>query len=106
MGNTSDSFMPGPLLFCMKIERSVCYKVTDNNMSRSCTYVSRNSAKHKCIVFCRVLKRKEYINDIRKTCKSEVQIWKQTFLVSWILCRYGREKCKENTGIYSKSVTG
>ena len=30
MGNTSDSFMPGPLLFCMKIERSVCYKVTDN----------------------------------------------------------------------------
>ena len=40
-------------------------------MSRLCTYVSRNSAKHKCIVFCRVLKRKEYINDIRKTCKSE-----------------------------------
>ena len=30
MENTSDSFMPGPLLFCMKIERSVCYKVTDN----------------------------------------------------------------------------
>ena len=24
--------MPGPLLFCMKIERSVCYKVTDNNV--------------------------------------------------------------------------
>ena len=48
-----------------------------------CTHVSRNSAKHKCIVFCRVLKRKEYINDIRKTCKSEVQIWKQTFLVSY-----------------------
>ena len=64
-------------------------------MSRPCTYVSRNSAKHKCIVFCRVLKRKEYINDIRKTCKSEVQIWKQTFLVSWILCRYGMEKCKK-----------
>ena len=40
-------------------------------MSRSCTHVSRNSAKHKCSVFCRVLKRKEYINDIRKTCKSE-----------------------------------
>ena len=38
--------------------------------------------------------------------KYEVQIWKQTFLVSRILCRYGREKCKENTGIYSKSVTG
>ena len=44
--------------------------------------------------FCMV-KMKKYINDIRKTCKSEVQIWKQTFLVSWILCRYGMEKCKK-----------
>ena len=34
MENTSDSFMPGPLLFCMKIERSVCYKVTDNRKSK------------------------------------------------------------------------
>ena len=32
MENTSDSFKPGPLLFCMKIERSVCYKVTDNSI--------------------------------------------------------------------------
>lgn len=62
--------------------------------------------EHKYIVFCRILKRKEYINDIRKTCKSEVQIWKQTFLVSRILCRYGRKECEENTGIYSKPVTG
>ena len=35
MENTSDSFMPGPLLFCMKIERSVCYKVTDNSKVES-----------------------------------------------------------------------
>ena len=28
------------------------------------------------------------------------------FLVSRILCRYSRKKCKEDTGIYSKSVTG
>ena len=35
MENTSDSFKPGPLLFCMKIERSVCYKVTDNNQTIS-----------------------------------------------------------------------
>ena len=34
--------------------------------------------------FVGYLKGKEYINDIRKTCKSEVQIWKQTFLVSRI----------------------
>ncbi len=35
-------------------------------------------------------------------CPDHVHMWKQTFLVSRILCRYGREKCKENTGIYSK----
>ena len=38
MENTSDSFMPGPLLFCMKIERSVCYKVTDNNQDMQPSY--------------------------------------------------------------------
>ena len=64
-------------------------------MSGSCTHVSRNSAKHKCIVFCRVLKRKEYINDIRKPCKFEVQIRKQTFLVQGILCRCDGKNAKK-----------
>ena len=30
MENTSDSFMPRPLLFCLKRGRSVCYSVPDN----------------------------------------------------------------------------
>ena len=30
MKNTSDSFISGPLLFCMKIEKSVYYSVPDN----------------------------------------------------------------------------
>jgi uncharacterized alpha-E superfamily protein len=30
MENTSDYFMPRPLLFCMKSEKSVCYSVPDN----------------------------------------------------------------------------
>ena len=33
------------------------------------------------------------------------QIWKSPFLVQRILRRYCREKCKEDTRIYSKSVT-
>ena len=33
MENTSDSFMPRPLLFCLKSGRSVCYSVPDNTMS-------------------------------------------------------------------------
>ncbi|MGI6019092.1 MAG: hypothetical protein ACOX8M_09915 [Marvinbryantia sp.] len=31
MENTSDYFMPRPLLFCMKSEKSVCYSVPDNS---------------------------------------------------------------------------
>ena len=33
MENTSDSFMPRPLLFCLKSERSVCYSVPDNTLT-------------------------------------------------------------------------
>ena len=32
MENTSDSFMPRPLLFCLKSGRSVCYSVPDNTV--------------------------------------------------------------------------
>ena len=32
MENTSDSFMPGSLLFCMKSKKSVCYSVADNTL--------------------------------------------------------------------------
>ena len=35
MENTSDSFMPRPLLFCLKSERSVCYSVPDNIMPKN-----------------------------------------------------------------------
>lgn len=35
MENTSDSFMPGSLLFCMKSKKSVCYSVADNNQGFS-----------------------------------------------------------------------
>ena len=35
MENTSDSFMPRPLLFCLKSERSVCYSVPDNRGEKS-----------------------------------------------------------------------
>ena len=34
MENTSDSFMPRPLLFCLKSGRSVCYSVPDNTIGK------------------------------------------------------------------------
>ena len=43
-------------------------------MSRSCAYVSENSAKHECVKFCGISKRKECTYDIRKTCKFEIQV--------------------------------
>ena len=35
MENTSDSFMPRPLLFCLKSGRSVCYSVPDNTLKKA-----------------------------------------------------------------------
>ena len=48
---------------------------------------------------------KEYSYDLRTPCKFKIQIWKSPFLVQRILRRYCREKCKEDTRIYSKSIT-
>ena len=73
-------------------------------MPRSCAYVGRNATKYKCIKFCGIFKRKKYIDDIWETCKSEVQIWKQTFLVSRILCRHSRKECEENPRVYTESI--
>ena len=42
--------------------------------------------------FIGYLKGEERPDDIRQTCKSEVQIRKQTFLVQRLLCRHSREE--------------
>mgnify|MGYP000394008167 CR=1 FL=1 len=56
--------------------------------------------------FVGYLKGKSTLMIFERHANLKYKIWKQTFLVSWILCRYSREKCKKDTGIYSKSVTG
>lgn len=35
MKNTSDYFMLGLLLICMRLDKKVCYKVLDNNIDIS-----------------------------------------------------------------------
>ena len=55
--------------------------------------------------FVGYLKGKKYTYDLRTPCKFKIQIWESPFLVQRILRRYYREKCKEDTRIYSKSVT-
>lgn len=44
-----------------------------------------------------ISKRKKCNDDIRKACKFEVQIWKQTFLGRKILCKHSRIKYLNNT---------
>ena len=46
-----------------------------------------------------------YTYGLRTPCKFKIQIWESPFLVQRILRRYCREKCKEDTRIYSKSIT-
>lgn len=43
-------------------------------------------------------------DDFRQARKLEIQIREQKFLVSGILCGYGREKRKKDPGIYPKPV--
>ena len=53
-----------------------------------------------------VPQREEFVNDIRQTCKLKIQVRKSAFLVSWVLCGYGRQERKENSGICKESVAG
>ena len=42
------------------------------------------------------LKRKSSLMIFDRHANLKVQVWKQIFLVQGVLCRYGRQKCKEN----------
>ena len=43
-----------------------------------------------------ISQRKKQPDDIRPTCKSQVQVWKQTFLGQRVFRRYSRTKQKSN----------
>ena len=95
------------LVFAPKFRRKVIYGKLKADIAKilsTCAYVSGNPTKHKCIKFCRVSKREKYTYDIRKTCKFEVQIWEQTFLVQRVLCGYSRQECEKDTRVYPKSI--
>ena len=84
----------------MQLERG-----RNNRSARVCgpyTYVCKNTAEaeRKCV--CRVSERQEYVTDISTTRRIEIQIRKQAFLVSRILCEYSRKERKSCTGIHTK----
>ena len=55
--------------------------------------------------FVGYLKGKSTLMIFERHANLKIQIWKSPFLVQRILRRYCREKCKEDTRIYSKSIT-
>ena len=72
MENTSDSFMPRPLLFCLKSGRSVCYSVPDNNefnageVARSIDRFLETLDKENRIMFVRRYWHSDSIADLRQ----------------------------------------
>ena len=52
------------------------------------------------------LKGKSSLIIFQAVCESEIQIWEQHILVPGILCGYSGQECKEDSGVYPKSVKG
>ena len=66
----------------------------------------RNPAEIQRIRNNGVSKGEEQPNDLRPTCKSQIQVRQQTLLVPRLLRRYSRKERKTNQGICSEPVTG
>ena len=74
------------------------------SMSRSCTYAGRNTTESSDIKLYGISQREKQPDDLRKVSGAEIQISESGILVQRILRGHGREKCKEDTRIYSKPI--
>ena len=73
-------------------------------LSGSRAYVGENTAEIQCFGNHGIPEGEKFADHLRQTRKSEVQIWKQTFLVQRIICRYSRKKYQKDTRIHSASI--
>ena len=49
-----------------------------------------------CVIVYGISEGKKFTDDVRQTWKLEIQVWKQTLLVRWVLCKYGWiERCDD-----------
>jgi len=76
-----------------------------DSVSRPYTYAGNDTAETQRIEFHGVSERQEQLDDIRPAREPKIQIWQQRILVPWVLCRYGGQKYKCDSGIYTKPVT-
>ena len=70
-------------------------------MSRPYPYVGKYSTVLKRCTVCRVFEREKFIDDLRPTCESEIQVWEPTLLVSRVLCRYRRTEQGTDNGVHT-----
>lgn len=75
------------------------------SLPRSCAYVCRNTTKIVGIKIYGNIKGQKQPHNFPELVKFEIQIWTTKFLVPWLLCRHGRQKCKKNSRICKKSIT-
>ena len=71
----------------------------DNRSGSMCgshSHARQHTAAPKCITVYGISQGEKYVNDIRPSFKSQIQIWKPTLLVPWLLCRHGRKEQEGN----------
>ena len=51
-----------------------------------------------------ISEREKFAHDIRKACESEIQIWKPSFQVLWILSRHSGKEHSDDQKVYPESA--
>ena len=67
-------------------------------------HADRDTAKDSSSKFHGVGERKKQPDAVREVPGAKIEIPEPGILVPWVLCGHGREKCKEDTGVYPMSV--
>ena len=77
-------------------------------MCRSHSYVSEYPTAFKCSTIHGISQGEKYVDDIRPTCESKVQVWQPSFLVPWhYVDTVGKnKKAISDRGIYPQSAYG
>ena len=86
----------------MQLERDQDYR--SGGMRGPHPHADRDTAKDSSSKFHGVGERKKQPDAVREVPGAKIEIPEPGILVPWVLCGHGREKCKEDTGVYPMSV--
>ena len=86
----------------VQLERDQDYR--SRGMPGPHPHADRDTAKDSSSKFHGVAERKKQPDAVREVPGAKIEIPEPGILVPWVLCGHGREKCKEDTGVYPMSV--